>query len=317
MQTSKAVVNINGRDISLHQVVGTAARDVLAEMKRLSRDDHPRLRLPGPNPVSIERKDITKLKNNGYVISEKTDGTRYILMCLRLYGLKLCVIIDRAFNVYLFSLQHIPRVLFQGTIFDGELTVDKRGLTKFILFDAVVIGGVTVSHMRLDERVVAMKRSLNAYRIHPKDIAELNFKQWIVLNDPDVVKKLSDAEDTYNCDGYVLMNYTLPVKYGRDFDFFKLKPDGKHTVDFIVLDANGAIGVYDPKTNANVKISNIDMTKQIFLIGTIVECVFVDDAWVPLHVRTDKTQANDMLTYSKTLTNIKENIRLSDILSVM
>jgi hypothetical protein len=137
MNTIKSNVFVNGKVLSLHQLTGQSAHDALVEMKRLSIDDHKKLRLPGPNPVSIEKKDLTKLRS-GYVISPKTDGTRYIMMFTRLYEYKVVMIIDRAMNVYLFPLQVVPRALYQGTLYDGELTVTKTGKPTFVLFDAVI-----------------------------------------------------------------------------------------------------------------------------------------------------------------------------------
>lgn len=317
METSKSkfTIEVNGKDVSLYKVLGNAERDILSEMKRLARDDHPRPRLPGPNPVSIERKDFRKMKKSTYVIAEKTDGIRFFFFCLRVYDLKICTIIDRAFNVYLLSLQHIPRALFQGTLFDGELTIDTTGTPKFVLFDAVIVSGVTVSHLSLSDRLVAMMRSLQEYKRNSVDPVVLDVKRWISLGDPNVRSRLAAAESRYSCDGYVMMHVTKPVVYGRDFDMYKLKPSNQHTVDFIVLDASGTIGVYDPKIKKNVPMAKIEMVERLFLIGTVVECAFENGRWTAIHARFDKNQANDMLTYKNTLKNIVENLTLDDILN--
>ncbi|AGE50291.1 mRNA-capping enzyme (mRNA guanylyltransferase) [Acanthocystis turfacea Chlorella virus Canal-1] len=314
MQTQKSNVFINGKVLSLHQLMGQCAHDALAEMKRLSLDDHKKVRLPGPNPVSIEKKDLAKLRSD-YVISPKTDGTRYILMFTRLYNYKMVIIVDRALNVYLLPLQIVPRNLYQGTLFDGELTVTKSGKPTFVLFDAVVVAGVTVSHLTMGDRVIAMRRSLKSFRKHEKDPAELACKDWAPINSANLKTRLKVSEDVYHTDGYVMVNVNKPITYGRDFDFFKVKPHDKHTVDFIVLDANGAMGLFDPKVRQNIPITKYDTTKSMFLIGTVVECSFKNGVWVPLQMRTDKTEANDVLTYQRTLVNIDENITLDDVIN--
>ena len=315
IETQKHTLSVNhGHAMTLHKVVNRSAEDILREMKRLALDDHPRFRLPAPNPVSIERKDLPKIKT-GYVIAEKTDGVRFVLCCLRLYDLKLCVLVDRAGSVFLFPLQCIPKVLFQGSIFDGELTFDKLGTPHFVLFDAVVVSGVTISHFSLEDRLVAMHRGFKEFRLHPHDPASLTFKRWIQLEDKDVLARLRVAEDKFYCDGYVLMPKNDQVVYGRHFGFYKLKPEGTHTVDFMLLDAKGTIGIYDPDMKKNVPISELDMSKKLFLIGTIIECAFEDGRWVAIQDRPDKTFANDMLTYQKTLRNIAENITISEIIS--
>jgi hypothetical protein len=250
------------------------------------------------------------------VVAEKTDGIRFMMCCLRLYDIKLCFIVDRAMTVYLLPLKCIPRVLFQGSIFDGEITVNKAGTPVFVLFDAVVLSGITVSQLPLSDRLVAMQRSLRSFRAHANDPVTLSFKKWIPLDAPDVRERLAKADACYHCDGVVLMPVADPVIYGRHFSFYKLKPYGTHTIDFVILDAAGTIGIYDPDVKRNVPIGKIDMTKQLFLIGTIVECVYEHNRWHALHARLDKNQSNDKLTYSKTLLNIKENIKIDELFNM-
>ena len=313
ISTERSSIVVNGTTIKLHKVTGKASVDVIAEMKRLSMDDHPRNRLPGPNPVSLERSEMYKLKS-GYVVAEKTDGIRFMLCCMRLYDIKLCVIIDRAMSVYLLPLQCIPRVLFQGSIFDGEVTVDKSGTPVFVFFDAVVVSGITVSQLPLDGRIIAMQRSMKSFRAHPNDPVKIMFKKWIPLDAPDVRERLAKTESTYHCDGVVLVPVADPVVYGRNFHFYKLKPEGTHTVDFVILDGRGTIGIYDPEVGKNVPVGKIDMSKKLFLVGTIVECAYENGSWHALHDRPDKLQANDLLTFKKTRANIDENIKFEEII---
>jgi hypothetical protein len=230
----------------------------------------------------------------------------------RVFGFKVCTIIDRAMSVYLLPFKNIPRVLFQGSIFDGELcvsTVEQK--FAFVLFDAVVVSGVTVSQMNLPSRIFAMKRSLKEFKNIPEDPALLRFKEWIPLEHPTVIKdRLEKASDIYHTDGIVIMSVDEPVIYGRNFNLFKLKPGTHHTVDFIILNEDGTIGIYDPNMRKNTPIGKLD---GYFKKGAIVECGFDNDKWHYVQGRPDKKQANDKLTYEKTLLNIKENITVSEI----
>jgi hypothetical protein len=300
-------------EIKLHKVVGKTAEHVVSEMRRLALDDNPHQRLPGPSPVSLERKDIPKLKE-GYVIAEKSDGVRFVMMFVRIDGIKLCLIVDRAMTIFLTPFRHIPRVLFQGTIFDGELTVDKQGNSTFVLFDAVIVAGVTVSQLPFAERIVAMQRSLKEFRASSEDPAILRFKRWTPLSSPDAQTTIASAEQLYHADGVILMPIYDPVVYGRHFNMFKLKPKGTHTVDFVLMAINGSIGIYDPDSKKNVEVDRAIMkSNQLFLIGSILECEYVDGRWHVVHWRGDKTFANDRLTYTKTLRNIAENIKVEEL----
>ncbi|APC25553.1 mRNA-capping enzyme (mRNA guanylyltransferase) [Only Syngen Nebraska virus 5] len=313
--TERANLTINGLQIKLHKVVGESRDDILAKIKDLSMDDHKFPRLPGPNPVSIERKDFEKLKQQKYVVSEKTDGIRFIMFFTRVFGFKVCTIIDRAMSVYLLPFKNIPRVLFQGSIFDGELCVDVvEKKFAFVLFDAVVVSGITVSQMNLPSRIFAMKRSLREFKNVPEDPALLRFKEWVPLEHPTVIKdRLEKASGIYHTDGIIVMSVDEPVVYGRNFNLFKLKPSTHHTIDFIIMNGDGTIGIYDPKLQKNVSVGKLD---GYYKKGDIIECKLVNDKWHYVQGRGDKKQANDKLTYEKTLLNIKENITVSEILNL-
>jgi hypothetical protein len=312
--TAKETLDINGKQFLMHRLIGESATEIVKQMSELAMDDHKFPRLPGPNPVSIERKDFEKLKTKRYVIAEKTDGVRFIMMFTRLFGFKVCTIIDRSMAAYLVPLKAIPRVLFQGTLFDGELTVDKHDRRCFILFDAVVVGGVTVSQLDLGSRLVAMRRSMKDFKMHHQDPVEIRMKAWSELSDVNAAKKkIAEANNVYHTDGVVLVPKDDPVVYGRNFDFFKMKPQGTHTVDFILMDNNGTIGVYDPRSKRDVAIGKVSCTYQV---GVVVECEVVNNVWRVVGVRTDKNQSNDLLTYEKTLLNIRENIQVDELFNL-
>ena len=313
IETAKETIVINGNSFSLHRLVRESATEIVKQMMELGMDDHKFPRLPGHNPVSIERKDFEKLKTKRYAIAEKTDGVRFVMMFTRLFGFKVCTIIDRSMAAYLVPLKAIPRVLFQGTLFDGELTADRSGRKCFILFDAVVVSGVTVSQLDLGSRLIAMRRSLKDFKMHPNDPMELRVKTWSDLSDAKMAKtRISEAEKIYHTDGIVLVPKDDPVVYGRNFDFFKMKPQGTHTVDFVVMN-NGIIGVYDPRSKRDVSMGKIVGN---YSVGTIVECEINNGVWSVVGVRTDKTQSNDMLTYEKTLLNIRENIQVDELFDI-
>ena len=313
IETAKETIVINGNSFSLHRLVRESSTEIVKQMMELGMDDHKFPRLPGPNPVSIERKDFEKLKTKRYAIAEKTDGVRFVMMFTRLFGFKVCTIIDRSMAAYLVPLKAIPRVLFQGTLFDGELTVDRSGRKCFILFDAVVVSGVTVSQLDLGSRLIAMRRSLKDFKMHHQDPVEIRMKTWSDLSDAKMAKtRISEAEKIYHTDGIVLVPKDDPIVYGRNFDFFKMKPQGTHTVDFVVMN-NGIIGVYDPRSKRDVSMGKIDGN---YSVGTIVECEINNGVWRVVGVRTDKTQSNDLLTYEKTLLNIRENVLLHELFDI-
>ena len=74
-------------------------------------------RFPGPQPISIEKKHITLLSKNDYLVCEKTDGVRHFLICFTdCQNRKICALVNRSFDYTLYPLT-VPR----DTLLDGEL----------------------------------------------------------------------------------------------------------------------------------------------------------------------------------------------------
>ena len=318
IDTSYASVLIGDKSMNLHQVNGAAKEDILKQLKELSGDHSKNMKLPGPNPVSIERKDFEKLKNMNYVIAEKTDGVRFVMFFCRVFGFKICCIVNRSLDVFLFPFRNIPRVLFQGTVYDGEICVDKStGKFVFLVFDAVMVSGVAVGQLNLYDRLKAALRSITEFKPDAEDPAELRFKGVVPLNAPMLIKQhLKQVSSIYETDGVILTPVDETVIYGRHMNMFKLKPTGKHTVDFIVLNSNGELGVFNPKTRSNVRVGQLSHGK-IPDFGTVVECSYVTgDAWRLVTIRSDKKYANDVLTFEKTLLNIRENISVDEVINL-
>jgi len=75
---------------------------------------------PGPQPISIEYKHFGFLKNDDYVVCEKTDGMRYMLVCILYGGKKKSILVNRNFDMTEVSV-NFRRPAYNGTILDGEL----------------------------------------------------------------------------------------------------------------------------------------------------------------------------------------------------
>lgn len=319
--TVRATVQVCGKPFKAHHVMEPAATGIRNELRRLSLDDHPRSRLPGPNPVSIERADFQTLKTAEYVACEKTDGVRFVAACMRYEGLKIMVLVDRAMEVYLFPLRKIPRPLFQGTIVDGELAWDKsRGAFAFLAFDAVTVSGVSVGHFGLPDRIAAMKKAFELHAPHEDDPAAFSIKGFIPLKATTLIEShLREVSTRFDVDGVILTPVHEEVRYGRHPRLFKLKTVGKHTVDFIAS-SDGRLMVYDSRSKQHVAVGQ--MMVGIPAEGTVVECSHMGNGdpsikyWKLETVRADKKTANDVLTYEKTMLNMRENIAMKDVLSL-
>lgn len=316
--TSRATLRVCGRDLTVHHVSDPNDADAIRrEIAGLALDDHPRPRLPGPNPVSIEKSDLRTIREREYVVCEKTDGVRFVAACLRYKQLNLMVLVDRAMNVYLFPLRKIPRASFQGTLIDGELAWDKIDKKfVFLAFDAVTISGVSVGHLGFYDRLTSLKKAFRVHAPHPDDPAVFRVKSFLPRYIGFMVKShLETIADRFDIDGVILTPVDEEIRYGRHPRLFKLKTN--HTVDFL-SGQDGALLVYDPKSKTHVTVGQ--MIVDIQPPGTIVECSHMGGGdpdvkyWKLSEVRRDKKTANDVLTYSKTMLNMREKMTLEDVL---
>lgn len=276
---------------------------------------------PGPNPVSIERADYPKFRAQPYHITEKTDGVRAMLCVTEWNGVHVACLFDRTLTPHLFPIHHMPRALYQGTLFDGEIvydTIDSQWV--FLIFDAIAISGVPVFQLPFTERLHAIATSLTHYVPMPSnDQGLMRVKTFLpcVREVAPAFKAHVDAVSArYGTDGVIFMPELDRVMYGRHDHLMKLKTE--HSIDFVVK--NGKLHIYDETVRRNKVIGTpTGPNAHLATDGAIVECVLdpaskKHELWTVICVRTDKTTSNNKFTFEKTLMNISEALTLDEVL---
>ena len=130
---------------------------VESELCRLWMGSHPSssFRLMTPNPVSLERRHFNVIHNSEYVITEKTDGTRYICLFTRhpTSGEPVTVCINRALDIFPLRV-YAPKRIYDGTIFDGELVWQHTGPPRqvFFVFDCYAYCGQSITEQHFFHR---------------------------------------------------------------------------------------------------------------------------------------------------------------------
>ena len=276
---------------------------------------------PGPNPVSIDRGDIAKLTAQPYMMSEKTDGVRAALAVHDIGGVHLGSLFDRTVTTpYVFSVKHMPRTLYQGSLFDGELVFDRiENAWVYLIFDAFQVAGVPVFHLPFTQRLTAVQRSLQVYSHDPEyDTACIRVKQFLPFHRECLAPyRTHEAlmKQRYAVDGLILMPEHDHVVYGRHDNLLKLKQI--HSVDFVFR--NGKLHIFDETTRRHrIHGTPSVESKHIGRDGDIVECILeslhTPTVWTIVKVRTDKKNANNKLTLNKTILNMQENLSLDVLL---
>jgi mRNA capping enzyme, catalytic domain/mRNA capping enzyme, C-terminal domain len=271
-------------------------------------------RFPGPQPVSIERRHFPLLRRQPYFVCEKTDGTRYMLVCFTAGATKVCAITDRAFKAYYLSLT-VPR----DTVLDGELVQTKEGKLWYMVYDSVMVKGEDTRKMPLTERLARAQAVVKGIIKSPKNQMEVRVKEMVPL---ECIKNMPDLDSfPYETDGIVLTPVIEPVRVGTHETMFKWKPRDRITIDFSIQHWNPTAGwelcVQDKGQFYTESSLYPPSTLKGEREGTIVECGYGDKGWYVVKIRTDKTYPNTRRTYFRTLTNIREDIQLKEFLKVL
>ena len=138
---------------------------------------------PGPQPISIERKHFQTLKNDLYVVCEKTDGVRHALICTMFKGKKVCALLNRALEVKPIQI-NFPKNACNGTVLDGEL-VDGT----FMVYDAMMVYGESVLTLNFLERLEKISYFISGILKLKKDPLKIKLKKFFVKND---IQELND-----------------------------------------------------------------------------------------------------------------------------
>ena len=245
-------------------------------------------RFPGPQPISIERRHFAHIKKHEYMVCEKTDGIRHILVCFMDGPTKICALVNRSFDYKLYSL-----TVHKNTLLDGELIGG-----SFVVHDAVAINGEDLRSRPLNERL----SKIHAFcKIIVPGKIKVQAKHMFSLKD---VGKLVLGPHT---DGLILTPVYEPVRLGTHRTMFKWKENSKNTVDFIVHD--GFLCVQNESFLLKIQEFSEGVENQI------LECVYrsKDSSWTPIIIRKDKSHPNNLRTFERTRVNISENITLDEI----
>jgi hypothetical protein len=272
-------------------------------------------RFPGPQPVSIERRHFPLLKRQPYMVCEKTDGVRYMLVCfISADGNKVCAITDRAFKAFYLSLT-IPR----QTILDGELVDTKDGKSLYMVYDAVQVNGTDLRREPLTERLEKATKVVRGIIKSAKNPVEVRVKRMLPLEAIGALPALDSFP--YETDGIVLTPVLEPIRIGTHETMFKWKPRDRITIDFSLQNWHPVNGwdlcVQDRGELYQEAALYPSSTLKDAAPGAIVECGYGTKGWYPVKLRTDKTYPNNRRTYARTIVNIKENIQLNEFLSVL
>ena len=282
---------------------------------------------PGPQPISIERRHFPILKGAEYLVCEKTDGERYMMVALTFEGRRKCIFVNRSFNMFEAPI-NLKKVAYAGTILDGELYEN-----TLMVYDAVFANGEPVWDLNLTLRLEACKVVTGPIIYMKHDKCRLKVRTFHQMVDYTTFLDVYLPTVTQRIDGLVFTPVNEPVRIGTHETMFKWKPQEQNTVDFLMkrepsretpgLKAGvPAWRLYVQEKGklffeSEIPFNRID-DEPWFEDGAIVECKYITHEepmwWKPLKRRTDKTHPNNRRTFYRTIVNIKENVQMKEFL---
>lgn len=266
-------------------------------------------RFPGPQPVSIERRHFPLLRDNLYVVCEKTDGERHMLVAMRWQGQPLCVLVNRAFRMFQVQL-NLPKAAYDGTILDGELYEN-----NFMVYDGVAVSGNGIAHLNFLDRYASLEQFIKRIICMKSDPYKVRLKTFHAFTDFEEFQNTYLPTVSQRVDGIVFTPVDEPVRMGTHETMFKWKPRDHNTIDFQMkrdVYRQGVWRLYIQERGQLMYQSEIHGEEPWYYEDAIVECQYVGPHWVPMKVRTDKTHPNNRRTFYRTLVNIKEDIQMSE-----
>lgn len=259
---------------------------------------------PGSQPVSFMRDHVSLLLNHDYFVCEKSDGFRYLLLCINSPNGPLTFFINRKYSINLlpnvcFPLDPQATSFHHETLLDCELLVDSENgkeILKLVIFDAILINGENIMKKNLTERLsIVLKKVVNPLNSAPITLKQ-KFPFFVLLKQmhksyglDEVLTKVIPSLHHEN-DGLIFTPVNEPYIIGTCQLLLKWKPAHLNTVDFklfvkwdtqqrpyfLLFDAYcSGLRFYDyltPKSDdENKTLLNMN--------GCIVECSF-DSDWI-------------------------------------
>jgi len=252
----------------------TYVRGALAAIFGGGRNARAPFRFPGPQPATLERKNIAeaaepgipnvRTMTGGYNVTDKADGLRCLLFVAdngRIF------LVDGGGRVYATGKQADPRQT-SGTVLDGEwIRRDRKGATvsHYYAFDILaargdtgvaalpfmiagaMLGAAATTNTRqsvMSIAVGALGAATQMVRgVPPAENLQVGMKTFRAAIGPDIFQAgaaatLEDAKGApYNTDGLIFTPNSAPLPLGRGTwaEQLKWKPPHENTIDFLVV----------------------------------------------------------------------------------
>ena len=283
-------------------------------------------------PWSLERAHIEKMGrcDLGYMVTEKTDGLRYMLSCTMQGTKPRIMLFNRAFDMLSWedtTPQH--SLLFTGTMVDGEIIQDRNKRWNFVAFDCLAINGAHIHTMTFTYRLQALQRAVKEIRevmSHLLPDLTIYIKDWHTITSLSTFCSKGLNQSQFPSDGLVFMPSLVGASFGTSQDVLKWKPVELITIDFQVTTTKpGIYRLHVCDKGSLLCMSNLRLKPSIrrsMLDNWLKRSHIIEfgwdyclQCWQPVKPREDKHFPNNFRTYRNTVNNLQEAITLDELCS--
>lgn len=273
---------------------------------------------PGSQPISIEYRHFDTLKSNPYVVCEKTDGVRFMMLAFMFDNKKKTIFVNRALEMFDCPL-NFRKLVYDGTIVEGEMYGD-----TFMMYDMLMSCGKVIGDQDFLTRLDHMEKFKKMLMSLKYDPVKLALKTFHLMSDFEEFMDKYLPTVQQEIDGLIFTPINDTVKTGTHETMFKWKPRDKNTIDFQVKRKGDTWKLYVQERGKLVYESEIlddwvpHKAREWMKEDAIIECQYMfNDSpmwWKPVALRSDKTFPNSRRTFYRTLVNIREDIAMADFL---
>jgi len=273
---------------------------------------------PGSQPISIEYRHFDILKSSPYVVCEKTDGVRFMMLVFMFDNKKKTIFVNRALEMFDCPL-NFRKLVYDGTIVEGEMYGD-----TFMMYDMLMSCGKIIGDQDFLTRLDHMEKFKKMLMSLKYDPVKLALKTFHLMSDFEEFMDKYLPTVQQEIDGLIFTPINDTVKTGTHETMFKWKPRDKNTIDFqlkrrgdvwrLHVQERGKLVFESELRDEWVPLKAREWLKE----DAIIECqyMFQDSPmwWKPVALRSDKTFPNSRRTFYRTLVNIREDIAMVDFL---
>ena len=273
---------------------------------------------PGSQPISIEYRHFDILKSSPYVVCEKTDGVRFMMLVFMFDNKKKTIFVNRALEMFDCPL-NFRKLVYDGTIVEGEMYGD-----TFMMYDMLISCGKIIGDQDFLTRLDHMEKFKKMLMSLKYDPVKLALKTFHLMSDFEEFMDKYLPTVQQEIDGLIFTPINDTVKTGTHETMFKWKPRDKNTIDFqlkrrgdvwrLHVQERGKLVFESELRDEWVPLKAREWLKE----DAIIECqyMFQDSPmwWKPVALRSDKTFPNSRRTFYRTLVNIREDIAMVDFL---